>query len=793
MLSAQALATAGAVGTSAHANLKGNGGTTSVFGVEGPSLSGSNDCTDAGRAGDHSDFNGDGEHVTHTAETELPNNPTVFLFHSHVADDSDRCKNLGSIDRIRTEIKGGPEGDTDPELEHVYGTTSHYRWQFRLDDGFVGTSRFTHLFQLKPAGGDDVVIPMVTLTARANDLEIIHTADGTFAGDYRDGVVTKLSEPILTAFLGRWVEVYVKVVHRNEDDGGELTVRINDVLTGASIANEVRTGFDMWRGANNSTEYINRPKWGIYRGLVAGVGQRDETVRFANFCSSESGDICPSLLPSLPLSSFTKLYPLDGATNVPLTMPLAWDELANATSYEVYFGTSTSPGLVANTSETSYSPTMVYGQTYYYQIKALGATDELLSDVKTFSTLAIPDINGWDVARGHARPGVENEGDFELDNDTPLPITLDCSSTITDEVGNTQYSYLSSPSGNFRWRYDFENGDEPTTVVIRLSKLASRNNMIWVELKSMGFNQKISVKADNMKFERGLNGASSFTLDYPSTVFDDGEFHVLRFTFATVDNFAAAPTLETKVYIDENTTPFYTSITDVTNSNQFIDIGKSGGTNYGANIDFIAVNPTGVFPPLTSGAELPSDLLEFAILPLQWTQPLTVQAQGKQQKLLWTVANQVDSYHFTIESSTNGADFLPIGRVTADGELVGEKTYTYTDERNLTQPTYYRVRQTDYDGAFSFSNIVIFEPSQGAESQTTLTPNPTDGSLLLNNLPKGITHFRIMSLNGREVRQGTIIQGANQLDLRALSAGIYLLRLKAAGGQVLPALRFVKR
>lgn len=276
--------------------MKGNNETTAVFGVEGPSFSGSSSCTDADRAGDHSNFNGNGEHITHVAETELRNTSTVFAFHSHVVDDSDRCLNLGNIDRIRTEIKGGPEGHTDPELEHGYGTISHYRWQMRLDEDFAGTNRFTHLFQLKPVGGPDVTIPMVTLTARTNDLEINHFADGTAAGDYRDGDKTELDDPSLSNFRGEWVEIYVKVIHRNANDGGELTVRINNVQSGEVVSDETRS-LDMWRGATNGTDYLNRPKWGIYRGLADGFGQQDEIVRFANFCSSENGDLCPSLLP----------------------------------------------------------------------------------------------------------------------------------------------------------------------------------------------------------------------------------------------------------------------------------------------------------------------------------------------------------------------------------------------------------------------------------------------------------------------------------------------------------------
>ncbi len=779
LLFAQAIATAGPVGTSAHDNLQGNGGTTSEFDVEGPSLSGSSDCTDSSRPGDHSDF---GEHITHVAETELPGNPTVFLFHSHITDDSDRCKNLDDIDRVRTEIKGGPQGSTDPELEHGYGTTSYYRWQFRLDENFVGTSRFTHLFQLKPVGGPDVTIPMVTLTARADDLEVIHIGDGTAAGDYRDGTSIKLAEPLIGNFRGQWVEAYVKVVHRNADDGGELTVRLTNVMTGSIIANVFEENIDMWRGATGSTDYINRPKWGIYRGLLTGVGQRDETVRFANFCSSENGDICPSLLSIMDLSDPTGLLPLDGAEHVPLSMPLLWDEVDGATSYQVFFGTTPAPPQVATMTSVGFEATLAYGQTYYYQIKASNGSETTESEIKSFSTLALADINDWDVARGHARPDLENEGDFEFNLSTPLPIDVSEASTIAEEVGNAQFTYFSAPSGNYRWRYRFSDGNDGSTVVLRLSKYENFNNLIWIEIKNQGFNQKISIKADNIKFDR-----NNVEVDFPADFLDDGEFHVVRITFDIVDGFVA-PTLETTVYLDEETTPFYSIQNTTTSGSTFMDIGKSGGTNYGTNLDFFAVNETGAFAPETAGKDLPADLLPTA-LPLQWVSPLTVETVGKTHKLTWTVAEQLASDYFTVERSVDGTDFTDLGDIAAAGTLAAEQSYSYVDaSANSNTRIYYRVRQTDFDGAFSYSNVVTVEPI----STISLLPSPTEDWLNISGLPQGLIHYSLLDLNGRQISQGKLNGGSRELDCRQLKSGVYVLQLWEEK-DLLTVQRFVKR
>ncbi len=67
------------------------------------------------------------------------------------------------------------------------------------------------------------------------------------------------------------------------------------------------------------------------------------------------------------------LSPVNGATGYFSTTTLRWSAEAGATSYDVYFGTSSPPPLVANTTATSYATgTLTAGLTYYWRIVAKG-------------------------------------------------------------------------------------------------------------------------------------------------------------------------------------------------------------------------------------------------------------------------------------------------------------------------------------------------------------------------------------------------------------------------------------
>lgn len=62
----------------------------------------------------------------------------------------------------------------------------------------------------------------------------------------------------------------------------------------------------------------------------------------------------------------TNLMPENAAVNVDRNVVLTWSSSADATSYDVYLGTSSTPVFVANVTGTSYSPALLAANTTYY-------------------------------------------------------------------------------------------------------------------------------------------------------------------------------------------------------------------------------------------------------------------------------------------------------------------------------------------------------------------------------------------------------------------------------------------
>ncbi len=84
--------------------------------------------------------------------------------------------------------------------------------------------------------------------------------------------------------------------------------------------------------------------------------------------------------------------PANGASGITAPVSLTWNSAIGATSYDVYFGTTSTPPLVqADTTSTNYSATTAAGTTYFWKIAAKNTTGTTNSAVFSFTTaVAVP-------------------------------------------------------------------------------------------------------------------------------------------------------------------------------------------------------------------------------------------------------------------------------------------------------------------------------------------------------------------------------------------------------------------
>ena len=116
-----------------------------------------------------------------------------------------------------------------------------------------------------------------------------------------------------------------------------------------------------------------------------------------NNAGTTTGDVWSFTTADEPLAAPLKVVnpsPADGNTDIAVITSLSWADGGGAVSYDVYFGTDTTPDegeFIGNQISLSYSPApLQYSTTYYWRIDARNAAGTATGDIWYFTTTAAP-------------------------------------------------------------------------------------------------------------------------------------------------------------------------------------------------------------------------------------------------------------------------------------------------------------------------------------------------------------------------------------------------------------------
>ena len=176
---------------------------------------------------------------------------------------------------------------------------------------------------------------------------------------------------------------------------------------------------------------------------------------------------------------------------------------------------------------------------------------------------------------------------------------------------------------------------------------------------------------------------------------------------------------------------------------------------------------------------------QAAPLPVELTQ-FTATADGLAAvRVAWTTATEKNSQAFDIERSIDGRNFRLVGTLAAAGSSSSARRYGFLDARLPAGVAllYYRLRQVDADGRFSYSPVRSVALSGKAEAGLVLFPNPSHGVATLTGTQPG-TVVTVFDALGRLVTSAPAnANGTAALVLPAgLPTGVYVVR---AGSQAL--------
>ena len=146
----------------------------------------------------------------------------------------------------------------------------------------------------------------------------------------------------------------------------------------------------------------------------------------------------------------------------------------------------------------------------------------------------------------------------------------------------------------------------------------------------------------------------------------------------------------------------------------------------------------------------------------------------------WETASEKNCDYFTIQKSYDGLSFVDIALMKAAGTKTTNSKYNWIDSNPFSGASYYRLKQTDYDGESKTYNIV----SANCKSNVSVVAyNNNEGSIVVTINTETSANFSTTIYNalGSKIMSKALFadEGNNvyKLDISSLTSGVYFVSI----------------
>ena len=169
---------------------------------------------------------------------------------------------------------------------------------------------------------------------------------------------------------------------------------------------------------------------------------------------------------------------------------------------------------------------------------------------------------------------------------------------------------------------------------------------------------------------------------------------------------------------------------------------------------------------------------------------------GADVSLDWSTATETNNDFFTVERSADGVSFSEVLRVKGAGTSIATISYHSFDVSAPPGLVYYRLRQTDYDGNFSYSRIAVVEvPSKKQLSIRNVNCSSDEIDCYMAFAPPGYLKAELLDASGKIIYSfmaGAGDDGSIRFPAAGLSAGIYLVKISSGDAITTRKIQLIK-
>jgi subtilisin-like proprotein convertase family protein len=176
---------------------------------------------------------------------------------------------------------------------------------------------------------------------------------------------------------------------------------------------------------------------------------------------------------------------------------------------------------------------------------------------------------------------------------------------------------------------------------------------------------------------------------------------------------------------------------------------------------------------------------EVSALPVNWLSFTATKSSGNTVLLKWFVSNEINNKYYEVEKSIDGILFSYTGRIEARNAS-GLQQYLLNDLKPYPGGNYYRLKQVDKDGKYSYSKIVKID-FQVPGSDFIIYPNPaiSKSTVRVSNEAKQLI-IALSDASGKLIykRNAGFVNAGEEFEIpvKGLGKGLYILTLTTEKG-----------
>ena len=148
----------------------------------------------------------------------------------------------------------------------------------------------------------------------------------------------------------------------------------------------------------------------------------------------------------------------------------------------------------------------------------------------------------------------------------------------------------------------------------------------------------------------------------------------------------------------------------------------------------------------------------------------------------WTTATETNNNYFTIERSIDGINFIDIGTIAGAGNSISILNYSFTDYNSFNGISYYRLKQTDYNGDSKSFTILTAENCNSSQLNVNAFNNQAGNiAILIDSESSGTYTATLFDAQGKKITNKLLetVKGSNNfyMDITNINTGIYFLTI----------------